>query len=243
MEEPPAHFYVISNANEIGRLKIGKTAAPNPLTRVNQFKTAVSVPWKIEMLIRVPRSKLDALDNDIKKMLEEYNVKDGGGTEFFDLSPDKLSGFKSAFLFYNPDCTEVDKTEIAQMEMDITRGKRKRWGRDDNGPGLVKIGLNGDSISKKTYERYMRTFEISRRTKRIHFVEKLKVEPYAGRNGILERTPLDLEDVNSVKIWLDEVRYITKKYYNNSYSTGNGNKITDVTMGNGDLKALLGRYI
>ena len=241
MEERPGYIYVTTHRNEPHH-KFGKTAATNPLTRVRNYKTGASAPWIIEMLIRVPMSRLNDVDNDIKKMLKEHNVNDGGGTEFFDLTPRELSLFKKMFLYSNPDCTEVDETEIAQMELDLTRGKQKRWGRDDNGPGLVKIGLNDDSISKKTYKRYMRAFDISRRTKRIHFVEKLKIEPYAGRNGILERTPLDLEDVNSVKIWLDEVRYITERY-KNKCCNGNGNKITDVTMGNGDLKALLGRYI
>ena len=242
MNEPCAYFYAGSNTNEIGLLKIGKTTNHNPLLRIRQFKTGVSVPWKVEMLIRVPKSKLDALDRHIKKMLEEYNVKNGGGTEFFKMTLNTLSGFKSAFLYYNPDCTVVDQAEIAKMEMDIIRGKRKRRGRDDNDPGLVKIGRNGDSISKKTYARYMRTFDTSRRTKRIHFVEKLNIEPYAGRDGILERTPLDLEDVNSVKIWLDEVRYITNEYKKKCVNS-KGNEISDVTMGNGDLRALLKRHI
>jgi len=242
MNEPCAYFYAASNTNEIG-LKIGKTTKHNPLLRIRQFKTGVSVPWKVEMLIRVPKSKLDALDHHIKKMLEEYNVKEGGGTEFFNLTPEGLSVFKTMFLYYNPDCTVVDQAEIAEMEMNTTRGKRKRRGRDDHDPDLVKIGPNGDSISKKTYARYMRTFDTSRRTKRIHFSEKLNIEPYAGRNNLLERTPLDLEDVNSVKIWLDEVRYITNEYKNKKYVNGQGNKISDVTMGNGDLQALLKKYI
>lgn len=33
------------------------------------------------------------------------------------------------------------------------------------------------------------------------------------------------------------------KRYKNKHCNDQGNKITDVTMGNGDLKALLGRYI
>lgn len=241
MEERPGYIYVTTHRNEPHH-KFGKTAATNPLTRVRNYKTGASAPWIIEMLFRVPRSKLDALDNDIKKMLKEHNVNDGGGTEFFDLSPRELSLFKNMFLYSNPDCTEVDKTEIAQMELDLTRGEQKRRDRDNNDPDLVKIGPNGDSISKKTYERYMRTFEISRRTKRIHFAGKLNIKPFAGRNNLLERIPLDLEDVNSVKIWLDEVQYITTEY-KDKYETGKGNKISDVTMGNGDLRALLKKYI
>jgi len=244
MKETHAHIYAITNANEIGNFKIGMTTCSNPIERINYFKTGVSAPWKVGMIIRVPRSKIGYIDNQIKKMLERYNVKKDGGTEFFSLTPEGLSVFKTMFLFYNPDCTEVDQAEIAEMENkpNTTRGKRKRRGRDDNDPGLVKIGRNGDSISKKTYARYMRTFDTSRRTKRIHFMEKLNIEPYPGRDGILERTPLDLEDVNSVKIWLDEVRYITNEY-KNKYVNGQGNKIPDVTMGNGDLQALLKRHI
>jgi hypothetical protein len=244
MKETHAHIYAITNANEIGNFKLGMTTCSNPIERINYFKTGVSVPWKVEMIIRVPRSKICYIDNQIKKMLERYNVKKDGGTEFFTLTPEGLSVFKTMFLFYNPDCIEVDQAEIAEMENkpNTTRGKRKRRDRDNNDPDLVKIGPNGDSISKKTYERYMRTFEISRRTKRIHFAGKLNIKPFAGRNNLLERIPLDLEDVNSVKIWLDEVQYITTEY-KDKYETGKGNKISDVTMGNGDLRALLRKYI
>lgn len=227
MEEPHAHIYAISNANESGRLKIGKTTKSNPLERVRQFKTGVSVPWKVEMLIRVPSSKIDYIDNQIKKILELYNVKEGGGTEFFNLTPDNLSIFKTMFLFYNPDCTEVDQIEISEMEnrMNTTQGKSKKRRNNDGLP-----------------RGYSKAYERSLETKRIHFVEKFKIPPFAGRNDILESTPLDISDANSVKIWLDELRYITE-YYKNKYSNGKGNSIPDVTLGNGSLQAFLNNHI
>ena len=227
MGESYDHIYAISNSNEIGRLKIGKTTKSNPLERVRQFKTGVSVPWKVEMLIRVPSSKIDYIDNQIKKILEKYNVKKGGGTEFFNLTPDNLSVFKTMFLFYNPDCTEVDQTEISEMEnrINTTQGKSKKR-------------RNNDSLPRG----YLKAYELSIETKRIHFMKKLDIEPFAGRNDILETTPLDINNANSVKIWLNEVRYITE-HYKNKYSNGNGNSITDVTLGNGSLQAFLNNHI
>ena len=227
MGESHAHIYAISNANENGRLKIGKTTKSDPLERVRQFKTGVSVPWKVEMLIRVPSSKIDYIDNQIKKMLEPYHVKEDGGTEFFNLMPEGLSVFKTMFLFHYTDCTEVDQVEIAEMENkpNTTRGKPRKRGNNDGLP-----------------RGYSKAYELSLKTKRIHFVKKFKIPPFAGRNNILESTPLDISDANSVKIWLDELRYITE-YYKNKYSNGKGNSIPDVTLGNGSLKAFLGNYI
>ena len=227
MGESYDHIYAISNANENGCLKLGKTTKSNPLERVRQFKTGVSVPWKVEMLIRVPSSKIDYIDNQIKKMLERYNVKKGGGTEFFNLEPEGLSVFKTMFLFYNPDCTEVDQTEISEMEnrMNTTQGRSKKRRNNDGLP-----------------RGYLKAYELSLETKRIHFVEKFRIPPFAGRNDILETTPLDISDANSVKIWLDELRYITERY-KNKYPNGKGNKISDVTLGNGSLQAFLNNHI
>jgi hypothetical protein len=227
MEESYDHIYAISNTNESGCLKIGKTTKSNPLERIRQFKTGVSVPWKVEMLIRVPSSKIDYIDNQIKKMLELYNVKKGGGTEFFNLVPDSLSVFKTTFLFYNTDCTEVGQVEIAEMEnkLNTTRGKPIKRGNNDGLP-----------------RGYSKAYELSRKTKRIYFVKNLDIEPFAGRNGILETTPLDINDAKSVKIWLNEVQYITE-HYKNKYYNGQGNSISDVTLGNGSLKAFLRRHI
>ena len=76
----------------------------------------------------------------------------------------------------------------------------------------------------------------------IYFIKKLNIPPFAGRNDILKTTPLDINDANSVKIWLNELQYITE-HYKNKYVNGNDNKIPDVTDGGGNLKAFLRRYI
>jgi len=227
MEESYGHIYAISNTNESGRLKIGKTTKSNPLERVRQFKTGVSVPWKVEMLIRVPSSKIDNIDNEIKKMLEPYNVKKGGGTEFFNLTPEGLSVFKTMFLFQYTDCTEVDQTEISEMEnkLNTTRCKPKKRGNNDDLP-----------------RRYLNTYKRSLENRCIYFIKKLNIPPFAGRNDILKTTPLDINDANSVKIWLNELQYITE-HHKNKHVNGNDNKIPDVTEGNGNLKAFLRRYI
>ena len=234
MEKLYGHIYVITHNNE-PHLKFGKTASPNPLTRVSQYKTGASAAWNIELLIRVPIDKLDFHDNGIKRMLEEFNVKDGGGTEFYEMSVEGLSVFKSVFLYHNHDCTEVHQKEIDEMRMNNARGKPKKC-TNSNGP--LKLEERCDDHVLK---RYVKSLKKAQRTKRIYFTKNLNIEPYSGRNGILESTPLDLDDVKSVKIWLDELAYITSVYRKKKLKNSKDKKISNVTEGNGNLQALLGK--
>jgi hypothetical protein len=70
------------------------------------------------------------------------------------------------------------------------------------------------------------------------FQSNLNIPNYTGEDHILRDKPLNMECIDSVNLYIKELRKL-KKQYRGQFKTTKDNFITDVTVGNGNLLALL----
>jgi len=160
--------------------------------------------------------------------VDEYGRRDDGVSEDYDSDTD----------------TEV-RTPRVQQRTHRRRNKPKMTRKEKQGLYKNILGENNsiykffvDNWDDKKHWRYFDAFKEA--TDNDHVVFCVDREPSFGRNNILKRVKLNLNDIESIKIWIDELKYINKLtkglYY---YKTGRKSAITDATLGNGNLLALL----
>lgn len=249
MDEEVSYIYVFSNNNE-PFLKIGK--ADRVYKRKRNYKTYSSAPWRCESILQVPRSRIDFVDKWIKEAMSHYNRREeGGGTEFYDVDMKQIDMLTHMIVGLYPECkiindfnpvtgkirNHVDKPPPHVKTVDrIT--KRKRIYRDLLGENSRVYKYIEDTWNDRTYGRYARAFQAAAKGEGIMFQSNLNIPNYTGEDHILRDRPLNMECLDSVNMYIKELSEL-KKRYQGQFKTNKDNFITDVTVGNGNLLALL----
>lgn len=241
----PSFIYAFKN--DIEGLKIGKGDKPH--NRKASAKTWSRKAWTCVMIIEVPDDKIKFIDDNIKELLEDYNVKEGGGTEFFDLDTKELQMFKNMLLKFYPYCKERHDfdsrtgkihTNINLMKMDKQNNNeiyKNILGEDNEIYKYIDENWNSCTLG-----RYALAFKQAAENGCIAFQKNLKLKPSYGRNDILKTNKLNLNDRENVNMWINEIEHVQRST-KNQYSTHKGNHIPNPTLGNGNLSALLKSHI
>ena len=247
-EEEVSYIYVFSNKNE-PYLKIGR--ADKVYKRKRNYKTYSSAAWICESILQVPRSRIDFIDNWIKQSMRHYNHReDGGGTEFYDVNAEQIDMLNHMITGLYPECkiikdfnpvtgkilNHVDKPPLVKTVNRIT--KRLRVYRDLLGENNRVYKYIEDTWNDRTYGRYARAFQAAAKGEGIMFQSNLNIPTYTGENHILRDRPLNMDCLDSVNLYIQELMKL-KKQYRGQFKTTKDNFITDVTVGNGNLLALL----
>ena len=249
MDEEVSYIYVFSNNNE-PFLKIGK--ADRVYKRKRNYTTYSSAAWRCESILQVPRSRIEFIDKWIKNVISYYNRREeGGGTEFYDVDMKQIDMLNQVIINLYPECkiindfnpmtgkirNHVDKPLPPMKTVDrIT--KRLRIYRDLLGENSRVYKYIEDTWNDRTYGRYARAFQAAAKGEGITFQSNLNIPNYTGEDNILCAKPLNMECVDSVNLYIKELSKL-KKQYQGQFKTIKDNPITDVTVGNGNLLALL----
>jgi hypothetical protein len=248
MNEEVSYIYVFSNKNE-PYLKIGKADVVHK--RKKNYKTYSSAAWICESILQVPRSRIDLIDNLIKQAVSHYNHREnGGGTEFYDLNAEQIDILNHIIISLYPECKiikdfnpvtgkilhHVDKPPPVKTMNRIT--KRLRIYRDLLGENSPVYKYIEATWNDRTYGRYARAFQAAAKGEGILFQSNLNLPSYTGENHILRDRPLNMGCLDSVNLYIKELNAL-KKQYRGQFKTTKDNFITDVTVGNGNLLALL----
>ena len=243
-----SYIYVFSNKNE-PYLKIGK--ADVVYKRKKNYKTYSSSAWICESILQVPRSEIDIIDNWIKQAVRHYNHREnGGGTEFYELNFDQIDMLCHIIVSLYPECKiikdfnpmtgkildHVDKPSPAKTENRIT--KRLRTYRDLLGENSPVYKYIEATWNDRTYGRYARAFQAAAKGEGILFQSNLNLPNHTGKDHILRDRPLNMDCLDSVNLYIRELNTL-KKQYRGQFKTTKDNFIADVTVGNGNLLALL----
>ena len=116
--------------------------------------------------------------------------------------------------------------------------KRLRIYRDLLGENSHVYKYIEDTWNDRPYGRYARAFQAAAKGEGIMFQSNLNIPTYTGENHILRDRPLNMDCLDSVNLYIQELMKL-KKQYRGQFKTTKDNFITDVTVGNGNLLALL----
>lgn len=250
MDEEVSYIYVFSNKNE-PYLKIGKADVVHK--RKKNYKTYSSAPWLCESILQIPRSEIDVIDRWIKQAMSHYNHREnGGGTEFYDMGLEQIDMLNHIIIGFYPKCkiitdfnpttgkirNHTDEPPLAKTTTDRLITKRLRVYRDLLGENSPVYKYIEGTWSDQTYGRYARAYQAAAKGEGILFQSNLNLPNYTGEGHILRHRPLNMECLDSVNLYIKELNAL-KKQYRGQFKTNKGNFITDVTIGNGNLLALL----
>ena len=104
MRPPMSYVYVLTNKNE-PYPKIGK--ADDIVKRLKGLQTGTSAPWKVQRLIKAPREIVHHVETTFHVVFREFNIQNGGGNEFYDITIDQFDEVKLNVLYIHKDCEEI----------------------------------------------------------------------------------------------------------------------------------------
>jgi hypothetical protein len=100
-----SHIYVLSNP-AFPEKKIGKSS--NIMSRKSSYTTYAPDAWICDALVSCPKNSHTMVENYIKEVLFKYNVRRGGGTEFYDINDDQVEIFIETLIHKFPECCKIE---------------------------------------------------------------------------------------------------------------------------------------
>ena len=178
---------------------------------------------------------LKELYRDIVESPEKYGLSEDACLWFVD-----EDGRRDDEDAIDPDTEEVSAPRIQRRahrrKSNTTNKEKKVQYKNILGENNSIYKFFVDNWDDKKHARYFDAFEKAMKDTGVVFC--VDREPSFGRNNILKRIKLNLNDIENVKIWVNELKYINKST-KGLYFYKTGTPITDATLGNGNLLALL----